>query len=165
MFPFIFQRGVGEGAVGTSLSLVSPAEDRSHSKIVDALQVKFNKVILDGRLMTVAQERTNLASKIFLAGELQQKTHSRNKWFIDAAKEADLEIDDDLLEDESNMSEKDLLQLKGIQKAKRKLELLLSEPMRTQRFGKFLSTNSAAMRAEVKPLLGKVPRVAKSKTR
>lgn len=157
---------MGQGAVGTSLSLISPAEDKSHSKIVEALQVTFSKVYLDGRLMTAAQERTNLASKIFLAGELQQKTHSSNKWFLDAAKEADLEIDDDLLEDESNMSEKDALQLKEVKKAKLRLGQLLSEPMKTQRFGKFLSTNSAFMQAEIKPLLGKpVERKVKKKKR
>jgi hypothetical protein len=133
---------MGEGAVGTSLSLISPAEDKSHAKIVEALEVTFSKVFLDGRLMTPAQERTNLASKIFLAGELTNKTQSSNRWFLDAAKEADLDLDDDLLEDESNMSEKDQLQLKEVRKAKVHLAQLLSEPMKIQRFGKFVSTNS-----------------------
>mmetsp|Transcript_14907 Transcript_14907/g.36291 ORF Transcript_14907/g.36291 Transcript_14907/m.36291 type:complete len:81 (-) Transcript_14907:501-743(-) len=52
-------RGIGEGATGTSLSLVSPAEDKSHSEIIEALKVSFSKVMLDGRLMTDA-------SKIFI---------------------------------------------------------------------------------------------------
>ena len=112
------------GAVGTSLSLISPAEDKSHSKIVEALKVKFNKVLMDGRLMSSAQERTSLATKIVIAGEIDQKTNSQNKWFLDAAKEADLELDDDLLEDESNRSEKDQLQLKEAKKAKLRLEKL-----------------------------------------
>mmetsp|Transcript_14900 Transcript_14900/g.36234 ORF Transcript_14900/g.36234 Transcript_14900/m.36234 type:complete len:187 (-) Transcript_14900:111-671(-) len=128
----------------------------SHSKIIEALKVSFSKVmLLDGRLMTDAQERTNLASKIFMAVELEQKMNSRNKWFLDAAKEADLEIDDGLVEDESNMSRKDQLLIKEAAKAKVMLQSLLSEPMKTQRFGKFLSTNSAVMQAEIKPLVNK----------
>ena len=154
---------MGAGAVGTSLSLISPAEDKSHTKIVEALQAKFSKVLLDGRLMTSAQERTNLASKIVAAGEINQKTNSHNKWFLDAAKEADLELDDGLLEDETNMSEKDQLQLKEAKKAKLRLEKLLAEPMKTQRFGKFLSTNSAVMQAEIKPLKQKATTSTKKK--
>ena len=135
--------------------MVSPAEDKSHAKIVEALNVSFLKVMLDGRLMTDSQERTNLASKIFMASELEQKMNSRNKWFMDAAKEADLEIDDNLVEDESNMSRKEQLLIKEAARAKVMLQSLLSEPMKTQRFGKFLSTNSALMQAEIKPLVNK----------
>jgi ATP-dependent RNA helicase DDX24/MAK5 len=160
---FFFQRGIGEGAVGTSLSLISPAEDKSHSMIVESLQAKFSKVLLDGRLMTAAQERTNLASKIFVAGEMDQKANSSNRWFLEAAKEADLELDDDLVEDDSNRSGKDELMLKEARKAKTQLEQLLSEPMRTQRFGKFLSTNSSAMQAEIKPLKSKALTTKSSK--
>jgi uncharacterized protein YdeI (BOF family) len=156
---------MGEGAVGTSLSLISPAEDKSHAKIVEALQVTFSKVLLDGRLMTFAQERTNLASKIFLAGEVMQRTQSKNRWFLDAAKEADLEIDDDLLEDESNMSEKDQLQMKEVRKSKIQLDQLLSEPMKIQKFGKFLTTNSAVLQAEIKPLPKKPLQATKKKRR
>jgi hypothetical protein len=134
---------------------VSPAEDKSHSKIVEALNVSFSKVILDGRLMTGAQERTNLASKIVMAAELEQKMNSQNNWFLNAAKEADLEIDDDLVEDESNMALKDHLLIKEAARAKVILQSLLSEPMKTQRFGKFLSTNSAVMQTEIAPLVNK----------
>jgi hypothetical protein len=122
--------------------LISPAEDNSHAKTAESLQVTFSKVFLDGRLMTSAQERSNLAFKMFLAGDLMQKTQSRNIGFLDAAKEADLEIDDDLLEGGSNMSQKGQLRLKEVRKAKVHLDQLLSEPMKTQRFSKFLSTNS-----------------------
>jgi hypothetical protein len=122
--------------------LISPAEDNSRAKTAESLQVTFSKVFLDGRLMTSAQERSNLAFKMFLAGDLMQKTQSRNIGFLDAAKEADLEIDDDLLEGGSNMSQKGQLRLKEVRKAKVHLDQVLSEPMKTQRFSKFLSTNS-----------------------
>ena len=144
---------MGEGAVGSSLSLISPAEDKAHAKIVDALSVSFSKVLLDGRLLTAAQERANLASKVFQASEIEQKSQSSNRWFLEKAKEADLLLDDDLVEDDSNRSEKEQNQLREAKRAKQKLEMLLAQPMKTQRFGKFLSTNQAAAQAEIKPLV------------
>lgn len=151
-FPSTFQRGMGEGATGSSLSLVAPAEDKAHSKIAEAANVTFTKVMLDGRLLTASQERTNLASKIIAAAEMEQKTNSSNKWFLEKAKEAELDLDDDLMEDESNRPEKELQQLREARKAKARLAKLLAEPMKTQRFGKFLSTNSASMQKETMPL-------------
>jgi hypothetical protein len=108
------------------------------------LGVAFHKVLLDGRLLTSAQERTNLASKIIAAEEMQQKTNSSNRWFLEKAKEAELDLDDDLMEDESNRSEKEQQQLLGAKKARVRLAQLLKEPMKKQKFGKFLSTNSEA---------------------
>jgi hypothetical protein len=134
------------------LSLVSPAEDKAHSKICEAVQVVFKKVLLDGRLMGAAQERVNLASKIVASAEVEQKSNSHNRWFLEKAKEAEIDIDDDLLETDDNRSERELAQLKEARKAKVQLAQLLQEPMKTQRFGKFLSTNSAAMQPEIQPL-------------
>lgn len=130
--------------MGSSLSLISPAEDKAHSKIVQSLGVAFHKVLLDGRLLTSSQERTNLASKIFSADEMQQKTNSSNRWFLEKAKEAELELDDNLMEDESNRSEKEQQQLLEAKKARVRLAQMLAEPMKKQKFGKFLSTHSEA---------------------
>jgi hypothetical protein len=94
--------------------------------------------------MTFAQERTNLAVKIFLAGEVMQKMLSRNRWFLDTSKEADLKIHNDLSENNLNRSEK-----AEVRKAKVSLHQLLSKPMKIQRFGKFLSTNSAIPLSEI----------------
>lgn len=143
---------MGEGATGSSLSLIAPAEDKAHSKIVESLSVGFGKVLLDGRLLTAAQERTNLASKIIAAAEMEHRVNSSNRWFADKAEEAELDLDDDLMEDEGNRPEKDSQQLLEARKAKIRLARLLAEPMKTQRYGKFLSTNSAAMQNELKPL-------------
>jgi hypothetical protein len=97
--------------------------------------------------MTFAQERTNLAVKIFLAGEVMQKMLSRNRWFLDTSKEADLKIHNDLSENNLNRSEK--AELREVRKAKVSLHQLLSKPMKIQRFGKFLSTNSAIPLSEI----------------
>ncbi len=141
---------MGEGAVGSSLSLIAPAEDKAHSKIAASLSVPFNKVLLDGRLLTSSQERVSLASKIYVAGEMEQKTNSHNKWFTDMAKVADIHLDESMMEDEDNRPEKEQQQLLEAKRARKKLSKLLQEPMTTQKFGKFLSTNSAALQNQLK---------------
>uniref|UniRef100_A0A7S4AIR2 Uncharacterized protein n=1 Tax=Pseudo-nitzschia australis TaxID=44445 RepID=A0A7S4AIR2_9STRA len=149
------QRGMGAGAVGSSLSLIAPAEDKAHIKIMESLSVPFHKVLLDGRLLTSSQERVSLASKIYTAGEMEQKTNSHNRWFQEMAKVADLDLDDDMMEDENNRSEKERLSLLEAKRARGQLARLLKEPMRTQKFGKFLSTNSAALQNQLKQPLSK----------
>jgi ATPase subunit of ABC transporter with duplicated ATPase domains len=85
--------------------------------------------MLDGRLMTSAQERTNLASKIVAASDMEQRTQSRNKWFLEKTQEAELELDDNIILDDR--PEKELMQLKEAQKAKVQLAQLLVEPIKT----------------------------------
>ncbi|KAG7355059.1 DEAD/DEAH box helicase domain protein [Nitzschia inconspicua] len=138
-------RGMGEGAIGSSISLVAPAEDKAHRKIVESLGVTFNKILLDGRLLAASQERTNLASKIISADEMQQKANSHNRWFLEKAKEADLDLDEGLLEGDNNRSEQERQQLLEAKRARVRLSQLLAEPMKKQKFGKFLSTNSEAI--------------------
>mmetsp|Transcript_3860 Transcript_3860/g.10745 ORF Transcript_3860/g.10745 Transcript_3860/m.10745 type:complete len:103 (-) Transcript_3860:2340-2648(-) len=77
---------------------------------------------------------------------------SRNQWFLEKAKEADLELDDDLLEDGDNIAERERNELRDAKEARLRLAMLLQEPLKTQKFGKFLSTNSAAMQDEIAAL-------------
>ena len=141
LFPISSQRGVGDGAVGSSLSLVAPAEDKAHKIIADSVQATFSNVMIDGRIMSSSiAPRVNLASKIVAAEELEQKSQARKKWFEEKADEAGLELDDVILEDESSKSPKELARLKEAQKAKVELTRLLNEPIKAQRFGKFLSS-------------------------
>ena len=143
---------MGEKAVGSSLSLISPAEERAHSKILAELNVQFEPVQLDARLLSSAQERANLACKVIRAEKVEGKARRSNQWFIDSAKEAGLEIDDDVMDDGlAGGNQKDQQQLREAQRAKGLLQRLLAEPMVTQRFGKFLSSNTAAQKAEVAP--------------
>jgi hypothetical protein len=143
---------MGKGAVGVSLSLIAPAEDKAHSKILQALQVNFSKILLDGRLLSSAQERVNLASKVVVAADKEHKIQSHNQWFREKAEEAELELDEDMLEDDHDLPEVEESERREAQKARTRLVQLLAEPMTTQRFGKFLSTNSAALQDEIKPL-------------
>ena len=145
---------MGDGAVGSSMSLISPAEDKAHKKIVSELGASFEQVHLDGRLLTSAQERANLASKIVAAEEVESKARKKNQWFLEKAEEAGLEVDEDNLDDGlagGNLKEQQ--QLREAQRAKAVLRKLLAEPMVTQRYGKFLSSNTAARQQEVAPFI------------
>lgn len=140
------QRGMGEKAVGFSVSLVSSAEERQQKAIFDELgKSLFSPVHLDGRLLAEAQERVNLACKIVSCDEIESRTDRSNKWFKEAAAEADLELDDDMLDE--GLAGGDLRaqqRLREAKKARGLLKSLLAQPMVVQRFGKFLSSNSAA---------------------
>ena len=135
--------------MGSSLSLVSSAEERQQKAIVEELgKNMFSPVHLDGRLLAECQERVNLASKIVSCDEVEFRTEKKNKWLKEAATAADLEIDDDLLDE--GLAGGDLRAQQLLREGKRArglLKILLAQPLVTQRFGKFLSCNAAASRA------------------
>lgn len=141
---FFAQRGVGQDAVGCSVSLVASDDDKMYSKIMNSLSTRFEPVHMDGRLLSRAQERVNLASKIVAADDMQSKTQRRNAWFREKADEAGIDLDEDEVIEEIN-DQRDLSRLREGKQAKSHLKKLLAEPLQTQRFGKFLSTNSAAL--------------------
>lgn len=124
--------------------MVSPDEDKMHSAISKALHVRFETVLLDGRLLQSAQERVNLASKIAEVSSVEGKSQRQNQWLKEKASEAGLDIDEDVLEEGLlGGDHRDRAKLKEAQSARERLARLLIEPLKTQRYGKFLSTNSA----------------------
>jgi ATP-dependent RNA helicase DDX24/MAK5 len=155
----LFQRGIGEKAVGLSLSLVAPSEDKIHAKLSQSLEAEFSDVVMDSRLLHSAQERVNLASKVVSTNDTEQKTNRENEWFRKKAEEAGLEMDDNLLDEGLAGGDlRDQSRLREAQKGRNKLRQILSEPMQTQKYGKFLSTNTAARQnAVVPPVLGPSP--------
>ena len=88
-------------AVGASISLIAPGEDKAQARICEALGSKrlFKVMPLDGRLLSEAQVRANLASKIVECDNLESKTQKQNQWFQRAADEVGLEVDDGLIEE------------------------------------------------------------------
>ena len=98
------------------------------------------------------RERVNLATKIVQISEADRKTQKSNKWFQQMTEEAGLEMDDDLL-DEGLIGgdERDRSRVLEAHKARDRLRQLLSEPMQTQRYGKFLSTNTSARQQMIVP--------------
>jgi hypothetical protein len=145
---------MGVEAVGTSISLIAPGEDKAQSRICEALGSKrlFKVMPLDGRLLSEAQVRANLASKIVECDNLESKTQKQNQWFQRAADEVGLEVDDGLIEEGlAGGDRREQQQLQTAKQARSQLRLLLAQPMTTQRYGKFLSSNSAAMGLAVAP--------------
>jgi ATP-dependent RNA helicase DDX24/MAK5 len=143
---------MGQGAVGSSLSLIAPGEDKAHDKVCEALQSKhmFETVQMDGRLLAAAQERANLAAKIVECDDVEQKANKSNKWFQDAAEQTGLDLDDDMLDEGlAGGDQRDQHKLREAKAARGRLRQLLAQPMQTQRFGKFLSSNSAAADSQV----------------
>jgi hypothetical protein len=135
---------MGASAVGFSVSLVSSNEDKMHNGLVRKLGLDFEKVYMDGRLMNGAQERVNLASKVVEAEGVQSKSQRNNAWFKEKADEMGLELDDNMLDGGlADGDQRDQNRLREAKKAKMRLHNLLQEPLQTQRYGKFLSTNSA----------------------
>lgn len=137
-------RGVGAKAVGWSVSLVSASEEKSHQIICRAVRGEgvnsFAAAPIDGRLLANAQERVNLASKIVACEHVESKTKKNNQWFVEAAKDAEIELDSELLEDgQLEGSKKERQQYLDAKRARHELNILLSKPMRKQMFGKFLS--------------------------
>jgi hypothetical protein len=95
---------------------------------------------MDSRLLSAAQERVNLASKIVACESIESRTNKKNQWFIEASKETGVDLDEDLLESGlSAGSQRERQQIAEAKQARRQLKVLLAKPMRKQNFGKFLS--------------------------
>ncbi|KAL7542886.1 hypothetical protein ACHAXR_013188 [Thalassiosira sp. AJA248-18] len=157
-------RGVGEKAVGTSISLVAPAEEREHQKICEAVlgsgSKSLGQVHIDSRLLNEAQERVSLATKIVSCNDVESQASKKNKWLQDAAKEAGLEVDEDMMESGLlDGDQRDRQRFLEAKRAKAELRQLLAKPMRKQHFGKFLSgaglRDSIKSEGEVKPFVVK----------
>jgi ATP-dependent RNA helicase DDX24/MAK5 len=137
-------RGVGSSAVGTSVSLVDPSEEKSHRKICESIRGqgirRFEQPSIDGHLLSSAQTRVALASKIVDSDMIKVKARKNNDWISVAAADADLDLDEDLLDQgPSDGSLRDQQRLKEVSKARLELKRLLAVPMKKQHFGKFLS--------------------------
>jgi ATP-dependent RNA helicase DDX24/MAK5 len=138
---------MGDNAIGCSVSLVSAGEEKFQKVIFNEIgKGKFSTVHLDSRLLSGCQARVNLATKIVSCQEVESRTERNNKWFKDAAIEAGLELDDDLYD--AGLAGGDRKDQQRYQEAKRAqilLRDLLSQPLVTRRFGKFLSCNNAVL--------------------
>ena len=155
---------MGAKAVGTSISLVAPAEEREHLKICQAVQgvesKSLEQVHIDSRLLSEATARVALATKIVSCNDVESQASRSNKWLQDAAAGAGLEVDEDMMEggllDGDKRDRQRFLEAK---RAKGELRQLLAQPMRKQHFGKFLSgaglRESIKSEGEVKPFVVK----------
>jgi len=127
---------MGDAAVGVSLSLVSPAEDKPHARILQALQLEQSPTNrmetwdLEGRLLRSAVQRVNLATQIVKWSTKDRQTQQDNSWWNKMAKEADMELDDRLLEEmRDDDGPKANQSRRHIESAKTRLQQLLAEPL------------------------------------
>lgn len=93
-----------------------------------------------------------------MCNDVESQASKKNKWLQDTANEAGLEVDDDMMESSLlDGDQRDRARYIESKRAKAKLRLLLQTPMRTQRFGKFLSQpglhNAIATEAVVEPFV------------
>jgi hypothetical protein len=169
----ILQRGVGDKAVGVSISLVAPAEEKEHRKIYEAVKGAGNGSLqttdIDSRLLSEAQARVALANKIYTCNHAESQAIKKNKWLQDTANEAGLEIDEDMLESSLlDGDQRDRQRFIESKQAKAKLRQLLATPMRTQHFGKYLSQpglyDAVKTEASVKPFIVKAA-ISKGKSK
>ena len=153
---------MGEKAVGTSVSLVAPAEEREHQKICESVQGagsrSLDQVSIDGRLLNEAQERVSLATKIVSCNDVESQAVRKNKWLQDAANDAGLDVDEDMIEGGLlGGDQRDRQRFIDANRAKTELRQKLAKPMRIQHFGKFLSgvglRESIKSEGEVKPFV------------
>lgn len=165
-------RGMGENAVGWSVSLVSAVEEKNHQSICKSIKgpmvSNLDPAPMDSRLLSAAQERVNLASKIVACESIESRTNKKNQWFIEASKDAAVDLDEDLLESGlSAGSQRERQQIAEAKQARRQLKVLLTKPMRKQNFGKFLSNvglqESIATEKLVKPHIVQQETVQKKK--
>lgn len=120
------QRGVGKQAVGSSLTLVAPKEDKAHGKVAGALDSVFSLVQLDGRILRMAQERVNLATKVTAVESAERKSKQSDQWFRSQAAQADIELEDDVLEgSENSRDERDRVRVQQGKAAKAQLSRML----------------------------------------
>eukprot|EP00804_Cyclotella_cryptica_P004014 CCRYP_013914-RB/>CCRYP_013914-RB protein AED:0.12 eAED:0.12 QI:83/0.83/0.85/1/0.83/0.71/7/958/1037 len=155
-------RGVGDKAVGVSISLVAPAEEKEHRKICEAVrgagERSLETINIDARLLSEAQARVSLATKIVICNDVESQASKKNKWLQDTAHQAGLEVDEDMLESGlQDGDQRDRQRFIESKRAKAELQQLLQTPMRTQHFGKFLSgrglQDAIKTEAAVKPFV------------
>ena len=102
----------------------------------------------------------NLTFKVVACEDETLQTERNNKCFIDAAKDEDLDLEEEMLEEEmADGSRVEKLQLLEAKRANAELKVMLGKPMRRHGFGKFLSgvgiDKSRRMEEKVKPFVVK----------
>lgn len=130
--------------MGSSLSLVAPSEDKFHRHLIQKLGVDLETVNIDGRILRESQERVCLACKIGTADDSDRQKDREQQWFVEQAREAGIELDDDLdiFEDgNEGSSKRDTAKRSVIEASRRRLAQLLQQPLQKQRFGKFLQSS------------------------
>ena len=120
-------------ASGTAVSVVSPEDRPFHDSVYAALGVKsFPNVKIDLQILPLLRERVSIAKKIFTQSFVISQSSKEKNWLQQNAEEADLELDDYLMEEIDNKGEaqqNDAKSKKNLEKLKAKLNHLLNTPL------------------------------------
>merc|ERR1712194_243486 len=128
-------RGVGHDVSGFSILLVSPKDEKKYDYI--ASNQNFKSIKFDGRVLSKAQHRTNLASKIYLYEHTQLKSQKEKDFLFKISQDADIDYDPDDF-DENFVSNHDVVKKVEAKRARYELRQLLTQPMNNlHRYGKF----------------------------
>jgi len=132
------------GAKGTSLSLVTPEDDKYHSTICAALKMpSFPIMRMDLSSAPILRERVKLAKKIFLQSFIASQGSKQKSWLEQSAEEAGLEVDASMYEEITSeltgrgKHREQKTSKKGLEKDKAKLKMLLQEPLEDSRSSGF----------------------------
>ena len=88
---------------------------------------------MDVRLLSEAQARVALASKIVLCDDVESRATKQNQWFVNAAEECGLDLDESLLDGgQMDGDKRERQKFIEAKKAKAQLRELLAIPMRKQ---------------------------------
>ncbi|TMW66540.1 hypothetical protein Poli38472_004305 [Pythium oligandrum] len=121
---------------GLSISLVSPADSKYHAQICKMLQrpTGLSDFPFDHRFLPTIDERLRLAKGINDHENVTSKAKSEETWFSQMAKEADLDLDDNLLSEIQSKKDKGASRKgkngESVESMRMELSRLLTEPLR-----------------------------------
>jgi len=124
-------------ASGTSISLVAPEDNLHHGHICTALGIqgenpKMTLLPIDSATVPLLTERIKLAKKIFTQSFVASQKTKESSWLQQNASQADLELDDYMVEEEGTREEQQSaskMSKKALDKAKAELQRLLDTPI------------------------------------
>lgn len=142
---------------GLSFSLVAPRDEKMHAEVCRALlsgqtaeedeeeeeregkeeeqrqPLSMTTFPVDLRELNGARERVHLAGKIVGHEQEAGRQQASQSWFLKRAREADLELDADLLEETEAGTEKERQRARQMELDRQRLDELLSAPLVQQR--------------------------------
>jgi len=140
---------------GLSFSLVAPRDEKMHAEVCRALlspppedeeeeeegqeqqelqqQVSMTTFPVDLQELNAVRERVHLAGKIVGYEQEAGRQQASQSWFLKRAREADLELDEDLLEETEAGTEKERQKARQMGMDRQRLNELLSAPLVQQR--------------------------------
>ncbi|XP_054720063.1 ATP-dependent RNA helicase DDX24-like isoform X1 [Uloborus diversus] len=116
---------------GLSLMLIDPQESTHYRRICKTLNKdkSLPTFPIDNNKLRILKERVNLARKIDKMEHRVKRLTAQNRWFINAAKEMDVDIDDENLLNDLGSEQEHAAKNREINSLKKRLKSMLSQPV------------------------------------